>query len=181
VSLSAFAIGKYPVTVAQFCKFLNSRAYKPEDVINTKAIPNMVSASSNRFLSEPGYSSFPARNISAKAAEAFCQWVSELTKKPCRLPTEAEWEYVARGSEGRTYPWGEAIKYIKLTNKPVGSHPELATPEGVHDLNGPVYQWCADRYDEKYYLKSPVRDPVCTFGRSRVVRGGPKFRGYEEK
>jgi formylglycine-generating enzyme required for sulfatase activity len=120
------------------------------------------------------------RNVTAEGAIAFCRWLCDETGRLCRLPTEAEWEFAAKGREGRTYPWGETPQKGNPYGSHVGANPHLATPDGVHDLNGPVYQYCADMFNESFYQTSPVEDPVCTNGFSRVVRGGPMFMFMEK-
>ncbi|MDZ7260891.1 MAG: formylglycine-generating enzyme family protein, partial [candidate division KSB1 bacterium] len=104
---------------------------------------------------------------------AYCRWWTltygeqwaegqKLNRKVLmRLPTEAEWEFAARGYEGRKYPWGHTPKPSpELANytdsklhqtSTVGSYPKGATPEGILDLAGNVWEWCYDWYDEKYY------------------------------
>jgi formylglycine-generating enzyme required for sulfatase activity len=135
----------------------------------------------------------PVVYVSSKEAEKFCQWLSAKEGRTYRLPTEAEWDFAARGMEGRTYPWGETFDaghYANFADRrtsfpwrdpvlddgyaetsPVGAFPRGASPFGMEDMAGNVFEWCLD-YFENYPGKPRVNRRGPTQGQRRIYRGG---------
>jgi len=166
VYLDAYYIDVYPVTVAQYRRFCKE----------TKR--EMPSSPSWGWIDN-----HPIVNVSWNDAKAYCDWAGK------RLPTEAEWEKSARGTDGRKYPWENEWDARKCrcsrnnwgdagSTSPVGSFPQGISPYGVYDMAGNVWEWCADWYDKGYYSISPKSNPTGpSSGQFRVLRGGSWFDG----
>jgi formylglycine-generating enzyme required for sulfatase activity len=117
----------------------------------------------------------PVVNVSWQDASDYASYVNAA------LPTEAQWEKAARGTDGRQYPWGDTWQPERCVSAlqtgqhtmPVGSFPTNASPCGCVDMAGNVWQWCADVFDSKYYAISPAANPTGpTSGSNHVLRGG---------
>lgn len=121
----------------------------------------------------------PVVDINWHEATAFCAWLGGVTGHAYRLPSEAEWERAARGIDGRSFPWGETFDPALANTReaglggttPVGSYPASASPDGVYDMAGNVWEWTAS-LDMRYpYVASDGREASGTLGR-RIMRGG---------
>jgi formylglycine-generating enzyme required for sulfatase activity len=136
----------------------------------------------------------PVIYVSWDDANDYCEWLSRKMGLKFKLPSEAQWEKAARGSDGRQYPWGNHDPYYQGKwyvnyaahdswekkgedgfeyTAPVGSYHLGASPYGLLDMAGNVWEWCADWYDGGYYKNSPPKNPEGPLkGSYRVVRGG---------
>jgi formylglycine-generating enzyme required for sulfatase activity/predicted Ser/Thr protein kinase len=169
VFISDFWLGKTEVTFAQFDAFCRDLG---------RPLPGDEGW---------GRSNRPVINVSWEDAENYCRWLTQKTGRRFRLPSEAEWEKAARDK----YPWGWGAPAPSLVNMkgsgdgfaftaPVGSFPAGASPYGILDMAGNVWEWTADWFDPDYYQASPGRDPRGpAAGLSRVVRGGSWLNGPE--
>ncbi len=179
IYLDAFYIDKHEVTNAQFEAFIVDGGYQNQKLwtaegwhfIQENQIKTPLQHGENSVSTEPDH---PVIGVSWYEASAYAAWAGK------RLPTEAEWEKAARGTDGRIYPWGNEMDFSKLSYFPhvikvqtVGSFANGASPYGVLDMAGSVWEWCGDWYDEGYYLQSLQRNPTGPDnGEYRVLRGG---------
>jgi iron(II)-dependent oxidoreductase len=165
VYLDSCWIYRTPVTVGQYRKFC---------VATGRAMPSAPEFNVNWHRE-----THPIVNVTWDEASAYAKWAGG------RLPTEAEWEKAARGADGRQYPWGNEWDPLKCANavgkkpsgtRPVGLYLSGASPYGILDMAGNVWEWCLDWYDETYYKWAPARNPQGPPPRTyRVLRGGSWF------
>jgi formylglycine-generating enzyme required for sulfatase activity len=153
-------IGKYKITAEQFCRFLNS-TMAPEQFVSINEFSN-IEKRDGMYHPREGRNTYPINVVHWDGAKAFCQWLSKASGRTVRLPTEAEWEYVARGAEGRRTPWGnkEVTAWSSTKGSSVDAFPENATPEGINGLvDYVVGEWCSDFYGVRY-ISSESIDPT---------------------
>ena len=173
VELSEYSIGKYPVTNVEYQAFVKDTGQ-----------PSPENWDGVNYPQEKG--DHPVVNVSWDDAVAYCKWLSEKTGKSYRLPTEAEWEKAARGTDGRIYPWGNDWDQTRLNSAeggpgdttPVGQYSPVGgdSPYGASDMAGNVWEWCADWFNGNEYKgreNAIVKDPQGPKeGSRRVLRGG---------
>jgi hypothetical protein len=158
VSFGTFEIAKYPVTVAEYKVFVEDEGYTNERW--WKAGGFKKATEPENWAEQLGHLNRPVTEVSWYEAAAYCAW------NGVRLPTEAEWEMAAAGEGKREYPWGDEKPDVTRANyyetgpkhaTPVGLYPGGATPEGLRDMAGNVWEWSADWYESD---------------KTRVLRGG---------
>lgn len=157
--LQPFFIDRYPVTNAQFKAFLDASGYRPPD-------PHNFLRHWKNGAPKPGWENKPVTWVSIEDARAYAQWAGK------RLPHEWEWQFAAQGNDGRAYPWGDQWQAdaVPATNRgrellppdDVDAHPQGASPFGVMDLVGNVWQWTDEYVDEHT--------------RAAVLRGGSAYQ-----
>jgi formylglycine-generating enzyme required for sulfatase activity len=154
-----FCIGKYKITAEQFCKFLNSIG-TPEQFVSINRFSN-IEERNGVYQPKVGKNTYPINVVHWDGAARFCKWLSETSGRAVRLPTEAEWEYAARGSQGRRVPWekGDVSPWSSTEGAAVDAFPDNSTPEGVIGLVDLVVgEWCSDFYGVRY-LPEDTTDP----------------------
>jgi sulfatase modifying factor 1 len=187
IHLDVFEMGVYPVTNFEFSRFLEAQGYQQPEYWDKEGWEWLK----EEKISEPRYwqdrkwnlPNFPVVGVNWYEANAYTQWLStvSVTGASYRLPTEAEREKAARGTDARTYPWGNRFD-VELCNSresgfdctsPVGLYPLGKSPYECQDMAGNVLEWCMDWYEKEYYKNSPQKNPRGPeSGVGRVVRGG---------
>ncbi|MBC8506801.1 MAG: SUMF1/EgtB/PvdO family nonheme iron enzyme [Anaerolineales bacterium] len=148
VYLDTYAIDRTEVTNAAFGEFVTQTGFRPDRGWDDSLVRD--------------HGDLPVVAVLWSEADAYCQWVGK------RLPTEAEWEKAARGTDARTYPWGDTWDASKAntaeggigTPQPVGSYPDGASPYGVLDMTGNAAEWVNDHFEFDYYTKAPDYNPL---------------------
>lgn len=177
VYVRSFYIDRYEVTEAQYLEFLRGTG--------SKKFPGYWKEAGQADHFPKGYGQYPVSDVDWFDADSYCRWAGK------RLPTEAEWEKAARGTDGRLWPWGnrfepgwantrEASAVWKAPKgqeqyrvpgwkSPVGSHPEDVSPYGIYDMAGNVREWTATAY--RSYPGNRAK-AVKNAGGFKVIRGG---------
>jgi len=176
ITLPAFQIDRLPVTNAQFAEFLNARGHSTAqgerfyDYDDNDARIHLVKG---KYIADRGYENHPAVESTWLGAREYCAWRGQ------RLPTEAEWEKAARGSDRRMYPWGDVApdrtraQFAARFNDtaPVENFPAGASPYGVLGMAGNAWHWVSSAYRPYPYRADDGREDL-TPGPVRSTRGG---------
>ncbi len=202
VTLASFFIDRFPVSNAQFRRFIAAGGYERQEWWSPVGWRWRIKTGRNapRFWrwEETALDEHPVIGITWYEADAYARSVKK------RLPSEAEWEKAARGHEARRYPWGNTFELDRCNTAdfwlrreireyndwymnfflrrpwreraittPVNAFAQGASPYGVLNMGGNVWEWCADWYAEDYYLHSPTHNPPgAEYGSEKVCRGG---------
>jgi sulfatase modifying factor 1 len=184
VTVKDFFIGKYEVTNEEFAAFLNAKGNQIEGGIAwfQPSIYSMIEKAGQRFQAKQGFEKHPVTFVSWYGAVAYCEWLSEYTGKRYQLPSEAQWEYAARGgikSKGFKFSGGDHLKEVGFYNEnstdivfKVGG--KKANELGVFDMSGNASEWCRDTWHSSYN-GAPPNGSCWQEGvdeNRRVTRGG---------
>jgi formylglycine-generating enzyme required for sulfatase activity len=165
VDLGAYRIGRYPVTNLEYKAFVEAKGPPPPRHWEGGQFPDEMA-------------DHPVVYVSWEDATAYCAWLSEVSGNPYRLPTEAEWEKAARGTDGRIYPWGDEWDAKRCNTQedgpggttPVGQYSTAGdSPVGCADMAGNVWEWTDSWY--KAYPESEQQDDAYS-QKFRGLRGG---------
>jgi formylglycine-generating enzyme required for sulfatase activity len=180
VTLRGFRMARFPLTVKEFARFVDSGGYREEK--NWVAGGFGAASEPANWAEQQKNPEWPVVGVSWFEASAYCVWAG------LRLPTEAEWERVARGPRSARYPWSDELPLDELRANykakighptPEGQYPNGRSVEGVEDLLGNVWEWCGDWYGG--YSKDGNENPAGPrSGYRKVLRGGAwsDFPGY---
>jgi formylglycine-generating enzyme required for sulfatase activity len=167
IFVSEFQLALTPVTNAQYAVFILATGTRPPQHWGGDLPPR-------------GRESHPVVYVSWHDALQYCEWLSRMTGKVIRLPTEAQWEKAARGDQDqREYPWGDEFDVTRCNSSeaglkgtsPVGVYPIGASPYGCLDMAGDVWEWCQSKYESYPYKGDDGREEL-SGNEPRVLRGG---------
>lgn len=206
IHLDGYWLGKHLITVGQFRQFVEDTGYWTDAEKGNGSWQHFDGDWRLRYdgsWKNPYFEqgdTHPVVSVSWNDANAYCAWLSRKTGLRFKLPTEAQWEKGARGTDARRFPWGNTLPDGRKANladlhfwkkyrharpahrdiddgytetSPVGTYPAGASPYGLLDMAGNVWEWCYDRYAKDYYTRSPAINPSGpSAGSERVNRGG---------
>jgi formylglycine-generating enzyme required for sulfatase activity len=191
ITLAAFQICTYPLTVAEYACAVKAGAVKEPRSYDfpqgAKWAAPEVRGKTLSWQMQQQRPDHPVVMITWHEAKAYATWLAQVTQQPWRLPTEAEWEKAARGTDGRIYPWGNQWDKTKANTTdggqkmtaPIGSYTEKgdASPWGAHDMAGNVNEWTSSVYQKHppYRADQAEKDEDTTS--DRVLRGCGWYSG----
>ncbi len=182
VTLNAFWIDQTEVTNAQFTAFLNDQGNQMEGGVTwleQESNYTLIEQAGGEYQPKSGYyADHPVSDVSWHGADSYCRWAG------AQLPTEAQWEYAARGEQGNIYPWGNDVPTCELaqfgecsgTTTSVGSLPDGASWCDALDMAGNAWEWAADWYGD-YDSEAQTNPTGPADGSTKVVRGGAFVTG----
>jgi formylglycine-generating enzyme required for sulfatase activity len=182
VTLNTYKISKYEITNAQYAQMLNARGNQTEggtEWIEITSSYCRISQNGSTFTADAGYENHPVVEVSWYGAKAYADWLSSQTGQAYALPTEAQWEFAARGgnaSQGYKYAGSNTIDNVAwyTTNSGSTTHAvgtKAPNELGLYDMSGNVWEWCNDWYGT--YINAPLNNPSGpATGSHRVLRGG---------
>ena len=188
VAVAGYCIGRFPVTVGEYRRFVRSGGYERRRYWTEAGWA--WRASEGRLQPEfwddeqwAGDDGLPVVGTSWYEAHAYCGWLSDATEKRYRLPTEAEWEMAARGTDGRLYPWGDEFEPWRCNTRqsglggtvPVGNPPGGESPYGCAEMAGNASEWTLSKYWPYPYEGLDGRN-AAEGGAERVIRGGSWYK-----
>ncbi len=184
VFIQSFFLDVLPVTNAEFAAFLNSQGLKNqrgESFYDDQDNDARIHLHHSKWQADDGYAMHPVNEVSWIGAHDYCNWLKK------RLPTEAEWEKAAKGTDGRKYPWGNTKPNNKLAlygaaynaSAPVDAFPDGASPYGILDMAGNQWEWVSSAYHPYPYRSDDGRENQ-TPGPIRSTRGGGHDSSEEE-
>jgi formylglycine-generating enzyme required for sulfatase activity len=197
VYLDEYWVGVHPITNAEYGRFVRETGHRPPAIYELPLVVTAGGAEREQSFRQSGEPyvwlestpsasrlNHPVTLVRWSDAIEYCAWLSAVSGRPVRLPTEAEWEKAARGGlEAKRYPWGDRLdrNLANFLTDPAQKHTEGTTQcrsypanaYGLFDMAGNVWEWVQDWYDPRYYKSSPVNmPPGPAEGVMRLVRGG---------
>jgi len=174
VTLPAFQIGRLEVTTALYCRFLNeTRQAQDAQGHSFFGLPKYlpIVQAGGQWAPVAGKEKFPMTNVTWYGAMAYAKWAGK------RLPTEAEWEKAARGTDGRKFPWGAdfnsgLMRFGQERLGPVGGFTAGASPCGTLDMAGNAWEWTSSLFKPYPYVATDGREDPANTTERRVARGG---------
>ncbi|MGP3999319.1 formylglycine-generating enzyme family protein [Streptomyces sp. 8N706] len=174
--LAAFSIAATPTTTSEYLAYLTDTGLDREPRPDLHAFPErsatgLRTGPDGRVVCPSGAGNHPVVFVTWHGARAYCAWLTERLGAPVRLPREAEWQRAAAGPDGHRFALGEEFdrsQYVNDRAVPAPTGERRASPFGLHDITGNVFEWCEDRY----HVPPGAADPEYVLETSRLIKGG---------